>query len=79
MNKGLKKFTVPYCGIYFDGGKIFGKQVVYAASAEAASKKVDDVFQKTNDEPIMYVGAAEKWQQGEKTDSEIFPYWGIDG
>ena len=24
MKKGLKKFTVPYSGTYFDGGRIYG-------------------------------------------------------
>lgn len=79
MKKGLKKFTVPYSGTYFDGGKIFGQRVVYAASAEDASRKVDGAFQKTNDEPIVHAGIAEKWHPGEKSDCEIFPYWGIDG
>lgn len=78
MKKGLKKFTVPYSGTYFDGGKIFGQRVVYAENEESASNKVDDVFRNMDDEPLMYAGQARKWFPGEKTEDEIYPYWGID-
>lgn len=76
MKKGLKKFTVPYSGTYFDGGKIFGQRVVYAENAESAAKKVDDAFRKMDDEPLMYAGQAKKWFPSEKTEEEIYPYWG---
>ncbi len=74
MQKGLKKFTVPYEGTYFDGGKLFGQRVVFAKSKEDAANKVQQSFT-NDDEPIKYVGSARKWEFGEKTESEIYPYW----
>lgn len=44
MKKGLKKFTVPYSGRYFDGGRIYGQRVVFAENAEAATQKVQKTF-----------------------------------
>lgn len=75
MKKGYKKFTVPYEGTYFDGGKIFGRRVVFAESEEMAKKKVQDVFDCRDDEPITYAGKPTKWVPGETTESEIYPYW----
>lgn len=76
MIKGLKKFTVPYEGTYFDGGKIFGQSVVFAESKEEAANKVQQTFQ-NDDEPIRRIGLVRKWKYGEKSDFEIYPYWGI--
>ena len=79
MKKGMKKFTVPYSGKYFDGGKFCGQQVVFAANADEASKKVDDSFTKGSETPIVQVGKAVKWQPGEKNDFQDFLEWRIDG
>ena len=75
MKKGLKKFTVPYSGRYFDGGRIYGQRVVFAKNAEAATQKVQKTFDDRDDEPIMYAGKATKWVHGEVSDCEIYPYW----
>lgn len=75
MIKGLKKFTVPYSGTYFDGGRIYGQRVVFAENAEAATKKVQKTFDDREDEPIMQAGKATKWAHGEVSDSKIYPYW----
>ena len=75
MTKGLKKFTVPYSGRYFDGGRIYGQRVVFAKNAEAATKKVQQSFDDREDEPIVSVGQATKWVHGEVSDCEIYPYW----
>lgn len=75
MTKGLKKFTVPYSGRYFDGGRIYGQRVVFAENAEAATQKVQQSFDDREDEPIVSAGQAAKWVHGEVSDCEIYPYW----
>lgn len=75
MKKGMKKFTVPYSGTYFDGGRIYGQRVVFAENAEDATKKVQKTFDDRDDEPITYAGKATKWVHGEVSDCEIYPYW----
>lgn len=79
MKQGLKKFTVPYEGHYFDGGRIFGQRVVFAEDAKAATAKVQKTFDDKDDEPIVHAGIATKWEPGEISKSEIYPYWGMDG
>lgn len=75
MKKGNKKFTVHYSGTYFDGGRIYGQRVVFAPDKESAERKVQDCFDKRDDEPIMGVSSVEKWRAGETAGSEIYPYW----
>ena len=75
MKKGHKKFTVPFEGTYFGGGKIFGQKIVFAENEESARKKVQNIFDSRDDEPITYAGKPSKWVAGEKSGSEIYPYW----
>lgn len=75
MTKGLKKFTVPYSGTYFDGGRIYGQRVVFAKNEEAATQKVQQSFDDKEDEPIVHAGKAVKWSHGDVSDAEIYPYW----
>lgn len=84
MRKGMKKFTVPYSGTYFDGGRIYGQRVVFAENAEDATKKVQKTFDDREDEPITYAGKATKWVHGEVSDCEIYilgvatlPFWRV--
>lgn len=73
--KGLKKYTVPFSGYYFGGGRIYGQRVVFAENAEKARAKVQAPFDKRDDEPIMSAHKAEKWRKGEKSGSKIYSYW----
>lgn len=76
MNKGLKKFTVFIQGDYFDGGRLYGKRIKFAKSAEEACKKVQEYFNEHNDdEPIMHVYSVMKWSPEDKTGDEIYPFW----
>ena len=73
--KGLKKFTVPFSGYYFGGGRIFGQRVVFAKDAESARRKVQAPFDKRDDEPVMTAHRADKWRKGDKSGSEIYSFW----
>ena len=74
MIKRLKKFTVPYEGTYFDGGKIFGQRVVFAQNEEEATEKVQKSFNNEG-EPITYACKARKWKKEDKSEAEIYGYW----
>ena len=75
MTKGLKKFTVYYSGRYFDGGRIYGARVVFSSDALAATRKVQDIFDRSDDEPIMSAGLAKRWESSDEIGEEIYPYW----
>lgn len=75
MRKGLKKFTVTYSGTYFDGGRIYGQKIRFAENEESARAKVQDCFDRREDEPMCGVSSVSKWKAGEHSDCEIYPYW----
>ena len=75
MKKGNKKFTVHYVGTYFDGGRIYGQRIVFALDKESAGRKVQDCFDRRDDEPIMGVSSVEKWSKDDRSGSEIYAYW----
>lgn len=69
------KFTVPYEGTYFDGGKLFGAAIIYAENAEKAQEKLQKTFDERGDEPITYAGKAYLWSSDDHIGEEIYPYW----
>ena len=74
MRKGLKKFTVPYEGKYYDGTRVFGLKIVFAENEIKARYKAE-IELKNRKIPILYVGKAVKWEFEDETVEEIFPYW----